>query len=54
MQSKGISLKKKNAKTGNSLTVQWLGPHIFIAVNPGSISGQGTMILQVMQHGKNK
>ena len=28
---------KKNAKTGNSLVVQWLGLHAFTAEGPGSI-----------------
>ena len=32
---------------GNTLAVQWLGLGAFTAVDPASIRGQGTKILQV-------
>ena len=35
---------------GNSLMVQWLGLCAFTAQGPGSVSGRGTKILQVVQH----
>ena len=35
---------------GNSLAVQWLGPHAFTAEGVGSIPGQETAIPQAMQH----
>ena len=39
----------------NSLSVQWLGLHAPTAGGMGSIPGQGTKILQAVQHGqKNK
>ena len=39
---------------GNSLEVQWLGLHAFIAKDQGLIPGQGTKILQAMQRGQKK
>ena len=34
---------------GNSLVIQWLGPHAFTTEGLGSISGWGTKMLQVEQ-----
>ena len=45
---KGGTLTYKNGKLGNSLVVQWLRLLSFTAVGPGSITGQGTVIWQVM------
>ena len=42
------------AAIGNSLAVQWLGVCAFTTEAPTSILVQGTKILQVMQHGKEK
>ena len=39
---------------GNSLAVQWLGPHAFTAKGLSSIPGQGTKILQATQLGQKK
>ena len=39
---------------GNSLVVQWLGLHAFIAEGPGSIPGQGTKIPQAVSRGQKK
>ena len=38
-----------NSILGNSLVVLWLGLWVFTVVDMGSIPGQGTKILQVMQ-----
>ena len=35
---------------GNSLAVHWLGPHAFTAAGLGSVSGQGTKVLQATSH----
>ena len=43
-----------NLVTGNSLAVQWLGLHAFIAKGSGSIPGWGTKIPQAMRHGQKK
>ena len=39
---------------GNSLAVQWLGLHTFIAEGLGSIPSRGTKIPQTEWHGKKK
>ena len=44
----------KNAKTENSLVVQWLGCHALTAEGLGSIPSQGTKIPQAMWPEKEK
>ena len=39
---------------GNSLEVQWLGLHVFIAEGTGSIPGRGTKILHAMLWGQKR
>ena len=40
--------------SGNSLAVHWLGLCTFTAEGPDSIPGQGTKILQTVQHGQKE
>ena len=40
--------------TGTSLAVQWLEHHAFTAEGMSSVPGQGTKILQVVQHSPKK
>ena len=46
-------LHLKNQVPGNSLAVQWLGLHTFMAEGAGSTPGQGTKIPQASQCGQN-
>jgi len=42
----------KNCRIGSSLVFHWLEIFAFPAVGLGSIPGQGTKILQALQHGQ--
>ena len=53
----GFALVKficKQVPPWKSLVVQWLGRGAFTALDPGSIPGQGTKILQGAQQGQKK
>ena len=52
-QKKTNPLEKKRLG-GNSLAVQWLELHAFVAKGPHSIPGQGTKIPQVVGNGQKK
>ena len=47
-------LVDKEHRGGNSLVVQWLGPHALSAKGPGSVPGRGTKIPQAMRCGQKQ